>query len=419
MEHKKTGYRSHTPGLARAVADAQQFQGTDLKPGEALALAKAAITAKGLPHQLRSVIDLLFKYTSAADWKPGNHPIVWPSNATLAEELGLGVRTIQKYTKQAINEGFIAPMERPSRRRHGYRTAHGLTKDNASGFSLAPIAVRETDLRQAVKLYEEERRTHARARIRLETARKKIAALIAAGRTFAPDHSWDNTATKIKAYINDAKISPTKPLAERRIHIEKYVQLLETFAQRLDYRIDEIFNLNRIAIDKDEGQNISLEKEDSREGESQFTHITTTTQLPFSKFCKGFANKGSSGLSRPGALASINENDQNIDLYKITPQMAEKLLAQRHLTAPDDELGWDMLNEEVSMEFSKRRLGHKLWYRLMNHAGPRAGTIAVLIAMRKFDDGKVSDLGAYIQGMASAAERQELNVGRSVYGLLS
>uniref|UniRef100_UPI0026240487 helix-turn-helix domain-containing protein n=1 Tax=Asticcacaulis sp. TaxID=1872648 RepID=UPI0026240487 len=103
------GLRKFDQASAMADAYSERFDSLrmDASPGKVLLALKRSASYQRFPLRVITLIDLLFSWTKPQDWQSGGSPIVWPSNALLAEKLGIGVRQVQNILKQAQQLGLM------------------------------------------------------------------------------------------------------------------------------------------------------------------------------------------------------------------------------------------------------------------------------------------------------------------------
>lgn len=109
------------PGLRRLAADslpiktqADRFGG--LPEGASIGQILAAFKRVAVPLGLgavRDLVDQLHAYSQAQDWQRGSRPLVWPSNAVLAERLGVSERHVRRLLARLIEAGIIVPLDSP------------------------------------------------------------------------------------------------------------------------------------------------------------------------------------------------------------------------------------------------------------------------------------------------------------------
>src|ERR1700712_3687732 len=96
--HRTMAY-AHSPGAGFRRFDAAAAQAEKLAvsfaglpdgrgPGHALAAFKRAAIYLAVPASVVQLVDVMFSWTKAEDWRGGSQPIVWPRNEKLARKLG-------------------------------------------------------------------------------------------------------------------------------------------------------------------------------------------------------------------------------------------------------------------------------------------------------------------------------------------
>lgn len=161
--------------LARAYREAKAPSVTRTA---ALQVAKRAAAALGLKAAKIALVDQLFACSKASDWgNPGRPPLVWPSNASLARSLGIGVSTMKHHLNGLVRAGLVAYSDHPTYQRRGVRDADGNIVE-AYGIDLSPIAARFSELQELAEAAEYRAREWRRLSNRRTVLRKEIQSLI-------------------------------------------------------------------------------------------------------------------------------------------------------------------------------------------------------------------------------------------------
>lgn len=136
---RPTGRRRITEAQMRATAGLTgAFAPTS--PGLVLAAFKAAAPTVRFPGSLVLLIDNLMRYTRPIDWQVDWPPIVWPSNAELADRLGLEIGRIKQLVA-ALDACLILARDHGTHKRFGKRGEGGRIL-YAYGFDLSLLAER-------------------------------------------------------------------------------------------------------------------------------------------------------------------------------------------------------------------------------------------------------------------------------------
>jgi replication initiation protein RepC len=149
------GRRRVLEGDLRARSLAKEFRGLPLGVKSPLQLHKAVKRVSrhiGLSPDARKILDALFDRTNENDWKPGQQPIVFPSNRTLLDALDIeesksNYERVRRALKVLRQHSMIAFKDSPDRKRYGKRNVHGyLIFKETFGILLSPIAGLYADL---------------------------------------------------------------------------------------------------------------------------------------------------------------------------------------------------------------------------------------------------------------------------------
>ncbi|MDD2860341.1 MAG: helix-turn-helix domain-containing protein, partial [Acidiphilium sp.] len=132
------GLRRITPAMLPTEATAERFAGGDITPGQALAALKAAAPRLGISPRMIHAIDWLFRFTQPQDWEADARPLVWPSAAMQAAELGVTDTQARRINRHLVELGLIVMRDSPNAKRYGRRDKAGRIIE-AYGFDLSPI----------------------------------------------------------------------------------------------------------------------------------------------------------------------------------------------------------------------------------------------------------------------------------------
>lgn len=148
---------------------AEAFPGCDLKPGEILAAFKAAAPYLGYRASLVQLVDWLFRFTKPQDWQPGRRPIVWPSSALQAADLGITLTQTKRLNRQLAELGLVVMRDSPNGKRYGGRDDQDHIVE-AYGFDPSPLGSRAAEFRRIADAGREQRRLSAKLKRRATVA---------------------------------------------------------------------------------------------------------------------------------------------------------------------------------------------------------------------------------------------------------
>jgi replication initiation protein RepC len=95
----------------------------------------------GVSDGVVRLVRALVRVTYEQDWTGKTHPIAWPSNDALGQELQRSRAVIQRLTRAAVCAGLLHMKDSGNGKRYGYRGDRGEIVE-AYGFDLSPLAVR-------------------------------------------------------------------------------------------------------------------------------------------------------------------------------------------------------------------------------------------------------------------------------------
>jgi len=203
---------SPTPSGRRRVTEAQiratsgltgQFASTT--PGAVLSAFKKAAPALHISRRLVDLIDHLMGYTIAADWRGAWNPVVWPSNAELAECLGLELSRLKELLRAAIDAGFLIARDHGTRKRFGKRGEAGRII-YAFGFDLSPLAERMPAFQLAAAEHQARREEGRELRREISRLRAAILGLTEFGAgSVVPGQDWPALALETRELAAPAR----------------------------------------------------------------------------------------------------------------------------------------------------------------------------------------------------------------------
>lgn len=392
--------------MARARLYAEAFEGTGLKPGKILANCKRVRSALGYSLSAEKVLDTLFRFTRPIDWEEGSPigPVVWPSNDELIEQTHLQKRTVQACLRQLIRVGLICPVDSANGKRYGTRDRTSGHILRAYGFSLAPCGTRYVEFAELIE--------------EMDARKAERRALRSAFGSLCRDVRMICTAeVEVGAAQFRDWLEETERLAERARRTRTLDALKDLVA-----RVTTIVAQARAAFDQQADLDCRPKTAERNEettplGESNGTHITTTTQTQPYGVTVGLFGRGSGRTDRT-LLRHRDMLEGEIDDHKITAAMAFELLVEPSLWARERPDHWAVIEGEVEAIVAKRSLPHSLWSDLREVAGRRGAVLSILIAERRALRGDVQNFGGYVRSMMRRAAEGQLRLGGSVYGEL-
>ena len=141
QRQRPSGLRRWSPDMYATKHQADAWAGGAAKRFSYLNAFGEAAPLLGLPPQAYALVAKLVRLTNQGDWEPGNRPVAWPSNRTLAEELGMSESALKKLLRKMAEKGIIIHRDSPNGNRYGDRGSDGKII-RAYGIEITPLAVR-------------------------------------------------------------------------------------------------------------------------------------------------------------------------------------------------------------------------------------------------------------------------------------
>lgn len=406
---RPTGRRRITPAQIHNTADLTgRFEA--VSHWRVLAVFKQVFPLLGLDERLRTLIDVLFRYTQGQDWNGEGLPIVWPSRWQLMRDLGLGVRAVQNHLALALEAGLIVSHEQGGGQHWGFRDPDGRIS-KASGFSLAPLAERLPQWEQLLERQRQEAIEAARLRRECGFLRRQMLEMTALGlKLDLPGMDWKAVEQEAEALaVQSRHLDDPRPLAP--------------IAGRLRLLLDETSRSLRAVLPVDYG-------DDSPYGAEQIHPITTTNKESIAKAiapaASGHAQEAGAGgggsRERQAAQASVKgaggESGQTVLRgFPVTPDLLLHLVPALRARARRVPTSWRdtwALASEAGSE-----IGISLHARLhtLNVLGVQGGAVALGTVLAKHEAGLVHNPGGYLRRMLEKHQEGDLHLDRTLHGL--
>ena len=438
------GCRRHTRALAWVRELDEGFEGTGRAPGAVLSKVKKAAAHIGLDAQHEVLLDKLFMLTQAQDWDGTSPvgPVVFGSNAFLADEINRTERSTKRLLGDLIELGLIAPRDSANGRRWGRRDEAGLLVE-AYGFSLAPCAARYDEFDEAAGRRIADRKERGRLKATITREKKRIAAAAAKAEAgWALFRSWLDEVAAIVAQCARASLKRLRDLAARMTQMRMEAEAAAEATRGRDPRAERAATeasprdghaeegeragekpaRNAEAASPDSADARVRGSFPSPQGVINDTRITATPQTPsLWDSCGSQAKEEWSrvGAARPsfGPNAEVAALD-DLEKHGIEASMVLSLVTEPRLQDLDREPDWSVVAAEAEQLAHDRRIDPRLTSELARVLGRRAAAVAIIVTARKRDRWQVRNEGGYLRRMLEVARTGELRMGRTVWGLV-
>ncbi|EFO31315.1 replication protein C [Roseibium sp. TrichSKD4] len=393
--------------VASQALAAQKCQANTTKT-EAARVIKSACPALHITRGRYQALDLLLGATRSGDWVDDREPIATLSNAYLANALACSERTVSRLLKGLVEAGILAYRDSPTGRR--FRSKNG---QEVYGLSFAPARQRLDELRvlaqehraklasdrAAKRAVEQALRSLEDLRIQAENGGvdfTRIEADALAIKDMAADRATKAEALSIllegawtevdQALHKGQKMSWSGDKTDTHLHPTNPETHVSS-SERTCANAQDIRNSSNIAS----GNEMALEKEPCGGGSSE------QEQIPLSRDERGKTSV--SGINFQLVRTALCQTRPNFNIE--LDRWSDLLMAA------------DTIRAGIGLSPSAYRLG------AANHGDHVAALCAAIIAEKFLRGANISSPGGYFRGMMAAAERGELRLDKTLFGLIN
>jgi hypothetical protein len=409
---------------------AEAFEGlpAEVERYDLLTLVKRAGRQAGFTSGMIELLDYYMAFTRECDWEEGARPVIFQSLAKTALDFGVSERQIQKTEQALFRAGAITWNDSGNHRRYGQRDPKTGRIAYAFGVDLTPLAYLKSTLDQ--KLEEKEARDEAwlAEKRKISWYRAQIRALIGEGGSDEAEATYNRIAVPIKAYMS-----------------------LETLRQIAAEHKECHESLQKILQEQSPVEKpVSMSEEQTPEGEQKFTHIYPTNQRPSDKSdtCNPTDNAFRESVTRPPEVRPQHRShgktaeraggqDQDLKpgqgreekppvtagLDHVTWKQVLNAASDRfraHIPVHNRPLDWKDLVDAAYGLLPELGINKSAWNEACIVLGTTGAALCVLItdhaALREKD--RVQNPGGYLRSMTRKAQRGELHLHRSIFGIL-
>ena len=389
---------------SRSERYAREFNGlpAGVTHGQLMAAFKrAAPHMAGINGNVVHALDTLFAWTQAGDWKPGNEPIVWPSNATISLKIGVGLRQVQYRLARLTALGLIAHRDSPNGNRTGVRRADG-SVIYAYGISLAPVGRRYAEFLQIAEAGEATEARLKMLRRRLSCAYRNIRVLAQT----VVDQRIGSIDADSDLHLAELAVREVTSTRDEQL-LTRCVDQIETCATRLHSDVDVALNAEEPPSDAGES---------APSGEESCMPITTTKQPLIAKasYRSSLAKKSRQydvRIAQPQTTVEADLEQHQINpafIARIAPELCPELSLVR--------LGWGEIIVIAERLAEQNGIKRHVWHEACRLMGQKGAAASVIATIHKHLYGDVRRPGAYLRGMSQRAALGELNLGRTFHG---
>ncbi|MEM6469600.1 MAG: plasmid replication protein RepC [Planctomycetota bacterium] len=407
------GGRIASDQLRQSIATCEAFEGLDHETNhyDLLLLVKKLGRAAGFTPRMIVLLDYYFAFTRPVDWEEGSRPIVYQSISKTALDLGVTERQIQKLEKALFDVGAITWNDSGNHKRYGQRDPRTGRLRFAFGVELTPLAALKEELQ--AKLHEKQCHDAAWMELKRQISwyRSQIRAHLA---EWAEEGSRDQVQTFELRYEQiAARIRTNVKLGELQSLLLAHKCLHSELVQAMrpeEPKINQTFQRASIPQEPQKG---------SSRDEPNDVHSQSTTQEPFNELNTG-SPTGSSIQGSEEGRPLPPDCQQSFGLCHVTIGMATNAASDRFRALLPPDPNWLDVNEAAYRLRRDLRISQQVWGDACQLLGRSGAALCLLItdqaALRP--EKPVRHPPAYFRAMLNRAKSGELQIHRSIFGLL-
>ena len=360
-------------------------------PHQLLAAMRRAAPYLGYTRLL-ALMEELFRWTQPQDWMPDADPVVWPSNEQLAVALDCSERHVSRLIAAAIEARLIVARDGSDRKRRGYRESGRIIW--AWGLSLRPMAGRYADFIEAAQAGEAARASCRTLRRQAGAARQAIAQLIELART------------------QSLPTSALEELLRAACHASSDLKASDD-PERLEQVLREIDSLRVRATEWLERAVNSLNMSGSDD-----SHVSPILPTKKSREPIGSTVMACEKMTPPPTLACTQASERIPDRLNLAPTELIRLAPKLESYLLTDHPNWNNVADAAALLSQHLGISKSLYGEACRTLGRTPATVAIaVISTKRADYFHTSGPGGYLRGMLRRAERGQLFLDRSIFGL--
>lgn len=393
-----------SPDAIEGSREARRFTGLPegvSRPHELLGALKRARVQLGIASEVIDLVDCLFGFTEPQDWQAGSRPIVWPSNSLLCHRLGITLSALKKRVRRAMELRLISDKPSPNGKRFGVRRQGSIDLDQSFGFDLSLLAVRHAEIaaagRQALTNYQAAKAMQRRG----FAAKTGLLQLI---ETATEQGVWTGYWEGLEE--RGGALFPSLSQLDQRALLAHAVHQLETL------RLEAEGVLLGALGNRTESTSYGVDSDPK--GALQDPLYNSTNQLSESQSTCKASEKGSrpeaaARQDNPAALSEAEERFSPSVILAGAPEIA----AYCPQAYPD----WNDVAEAARLTATQFSISQRLWGRACQILGAHGAALALAVMIHHSGRKPIGSPGGYFHAMIERAQRGELNLRRSYYGM--
>ncbi len=421
------GGRRSSPQFRDSLAHSDEFSG--LPEGtthfDLLKLVKRAGREIGFSERMIQLLEYYLLFTREQDWRAGARPVVYQSLYKTALDFGVGERQIQKLEHSLFQVGALTWADSGNHRRYGIRDEETGDILYAFGVDLSPLATLAQTLQ--TKLEEKSLRDAAwlDTKRKISALRAKIRALMT---ELPEDQAPEAQAQYLRYGFTIRAYMPLEDIIELlQSHRDLYATLMNQVQEHARVEVSVNNTLISSSMDASMGAHKystnyeSSDKSDNRSSQNNGFQESVAEDPPPPGYSCAYGTKS---VELTSSKEESSEDEMIRDaIAKITWKQVMNAASDRfreHIPLHPRPLEWQDLVEAAGSLLPELGIHRSAWREACQILGKSGAAICVMIIDQKVqnEEQTIRNPGGYLREMTARAKRGELNLHRSVFGLL-
>ncbi|QRM35067.1 hypothetical protein JO965_39385 (plasmid) [Microvirga sp. VF16] len=375
--------------VERAVKEKFVNEKPTTKSAVLYALKKAAPALKLRPTTWR-LLSVLCDLSHPIDWEDRKiGPVVWPSNAALADRVGVDVRSIQVHLRRLVQMGLITHSDSATRKRFGTRVNNRIVQ--ACGINLTPLMIRREEFLELAETHQAELAERKKLAQLISETRIKVIRLIAGGQDSQIAGPWIELSTTFARLGEQYGMALSRPTRTVKASLTDLHTLLSSLIT-LEVSAESAWSQHLDATE--------LVEDSSSAGDKGFTqnpNLIHKKDDSLNQRAAGDVNGIKAAPSAPRSeIQQERTKDISLDLNQV--QQACPALSQYY---PDAFSSVQKLASSIHQLRGLLGISGKLWDEAQRSLGPIEASLSLLVILQGHEDGRISNPGGYLHSIVS------------------
>ncbi|PCI98746.1 MAG: hypothetical protein COB14_07565 [Alphaproteobacteria bacterium] len=416
------GGQINLPKFQRSIDRPEDFIGlsTDLDRFHILRLIKVVGKDGGFTAPMIQLLEYYMVRTQNVDWNEGQKPICYQAVGATARDLCLTERQVNNIEKALFVLGALRWEDSGNYKRFGVRDRETGEIKYAFGADLSPLEALLPRLEALIEAKSAYKDAWCGHKAQISALRRRI-------RTMLDEVSGDFKHVDIVKSIEEAyeaishRIRSHYSLDDLNVLIEAHKQVIEALTPVFNDVYKEDITVNNVDRDAiyfrhiQDTNNLKSSKEDTS------SNCSSSNNAVFQKSKEG--NIESESLtsaptvrSKGDEIESPTPKIDNITWKQVLNASSERF--RDYIPIHDRKLQWNDLVSASEGLLQELGIHRSAWIQACATLGRSGATICIMIIDQKSLAGEIRSPGGYLREMCRRAERGELNLLASVFGLL-